>query len=175
MNKLIITSDDYKSHVAKICRDISIGSWRPDYIVGITRGGCLPAVMISQYFNVPCEMLKVSLREHIDTETNCWMSEDAFGYEKPRKNMLIVDDINDTGATINWIINDWKSSCFPANEDWETVWNNNVKFAVIVDNKSTGNRNANMCNVQMDFAGLIVNKSRDDIWIEFPYENWWAK
>jgi hypoxanthine phosphoribosyltransferase len=169
MKKQIITYPEYQSYISKICVDISASEWMPDYIVGITRGGSFPAVLISQYFNRPCEMLKVSLREHPSTECNAWMSEDAFGYEQPRKNILIVDDINDTGATINWIINDWQSSCLPNNNEWNNIWNHNVKFAVVANKEDSG------CCVKMDYVGFNISKDDRDIWIEFPYENWWVK
>jgi hypothetical protein len=32
---------------------------------------------------------------------------------------------------------------------------------------------ASKCNVAMDFCGEEINKAEDDIWIEFPYEEWW--
>lgn len=34
------------------------GVWKPDYIVGLTRGGLVPAVYLSHYLNVPMETLK---------------------------------------------------------------------------------------------------------------------
>jgi xanthine phosphoribosyltransferase len=175
MNKLIINDAEFKGLVAKICRDITLTNWRPDYVVGITRGGLLPAVMISQYFNIPCETLKISLRDGSEQESNLWMAEDAFGYNAAEvgdplcKNILVVDDINDQGSTLNWLMNDWPSGCLPHDERWEHVWNQNVKFAVIVDNLSS------KCNVKMDFVGMEVNKAERDVWIEFPYEEWWSK
>ena len=175
MNKLIINDAEFKGLVAKICRDITLTDWRPDYIVGLTRGGLLPAVMISQYFNIPCETLKISLRDGEECESNCWMAEDAFGYNAAEigdplcKNVLVVDDINDQGSTLNWLMNDWQGSCLPGDPRWEHVWNQNVKFAVIVDNLSS------KCNVGMDFVGMEVNKAENDVWIEFPYEEWWTK
>ena len=165
MNKLIINNTEYKGLVNDICRDIAIGNWTPDYIVGITRGGLLPAVMISHYLNIPMMSLDVSLRDGLECESNLWMAEDAFN----RKNILIVDDINDTGATLNWIMEDWPSGCFPSDSKWPAVWNNNVRFAVVVDNL------ASRCNVKMDYVGMEVNKAEKDVWIEFPYEEWWAK
>ena len=182
MNKRVIDYKEFTGLVAKICRDITNSSWRPDYVVGLTRGGCLPAVMISHYFDIPCEMLKVSLRDGDTAESNCWMAEDAFGYTGepvyydgdlgwvPKyKKILIVDDINDTGATLNWIINDWQSSCLPKDPRWQQVWNNNVRFAVIVDNL------ASECAATMDYVGFEVNKAENDIGIDFPYEDWWTK
>lgn len=169
MDKLIITNDDLRRIVSGICRSISTSNWRPDYIVGITRGGLVPAVMISHWFNVPMHTLNVSLRDSTTgPESNLWMAEDAFGYNSEPKNILIVDDINDSGATMNWIMDDWRASCFPQGERWDKTWNNNVRFAVLVDNSASD------CSVAMDYIGMSVNKAEKDVWIEFPYENWWA-
>jgi len=163
MNKHIINFNEFTVNVSKICR--SFGTWRPDYIVGLTRGGLLPAVMISHWLDVPMHSLNVSLRDHTASESNLWMADDAFA----GKQILIVDDINDSGATLNWIMDDWRSSCFPHDERWDMIWNNSVRFAVIVDNLASG------CNVKMDYVGFEVNKAENDVWIEFPYEDWWAK
>ena len=187
MKKRKISWDEFQSLVAKICRDIALSGWKPDYIVGITRGGLLPAAMISHYFNIPCETLKVSLRDHggeNPTESNLWMAEDALGYipedqrranggwkhlATKRKNILVVDDINDSGATINWILNDWPSSCFPDDEEWQDVWGDNVRFATVFDNLASN------AQVTMSYVGEEINKAECDIWIDFPFEDWWTK
>ena len=181
MNKLIIKPQEFRNLVNKICRDITVSGWRPDYVVGITRGGLFPAVMISHYFDVPMHALGVSLRDNNQgPESNLWMAEDAFGYDNNpettiksnadlKKKILIVDDINDSGATLNWIMEDWRSGCLPNATDWEYVWGNNVKFAVIVDNFASGFKR------EVDFCGMEVNKAEKDEWIEFPYEEWWTK
>jgi hypoxanthine phosphoribosyltransferase len=165
MNKKQIRWDEFQFQIGGICREISNSGWRPDLVVGLTRGGLLPAVMISHYFGVKMNSLDISLRDGGDTVSNPGLAEDAFD----GKNILVVDDINDTGATFNWLIQDWQDSCHPSNEVWNTVWNNNVKFAVVVDNLSS------KCNVAMDFWGIEVNKAENDVWIDFPYEDWWAK
>jgi hypoxanthine phosphoribosyltransferase len=194
MNKQPIAYNELTYLVSKICRNILISDWRPDYIVGITRGGLVPAVLISQYLNVPMHTLHVSLRDGSECESNLWMAEDALGPKSKHrmiesedigsildaasqlleegstyKNILIVDDINDTGATLDWIMKDWPSGCFPDDPAWDEVWNNNVKFAVLVDNL------ASKCSVKMDFVGIEVNKAEKDVWIDFPWEDWWTK
>ena len=184
LKKRQVSWEEYQGLVSKICRDITVSGWRPDYVVGITRGGLLPAKMISYYFDVPCETLKVSLRDHEQTESNTWMAEDAYGHlrseqdikdetdaaEDNCKKILIVDDINDTGATLNWIMKDWPESCFPEDAVWEDdIWNKNVKFAVIFDNLSS------KFQARIDFSGEEINKFENDVWIDFPYEDWWTK
>jgi hypoxanthine phosphoribosyltransferase len=165
MKKKILDHKDVQGLVSNVCREITINSWRPDYVVGLTRGGLIPAVMISQYLNVKMNSLDISLRDGGDCVTNCSMSEDAYNGKK----ILIVDDINDTGATFNWLIEDWKSSCLPFDPIWNTIWTNNVRFTVLVDNLSS------KCNVKMNYVGFEVNKSEQDVWIDFPWENWWTK
>jgi xanthine phosphoribosyltransferase len=165
VNKLIINNTEYKGLVNDICRNIALEDWTPDYIVGITRGGLLPAVMISQYFNIKMNSLDISLRDGGDCVSNLGMAEDAY----KGKNILIVDDINDTGATINWIMEDWPSSCFVGDSIWDEIWGSNVRFAVVVDNLASKSK------VKMNYVGMEVNKAENDVWIEFPYEEWWAK
>ena len=178
MNKLILDSEKFSNLVGNICRDIAVSNWRPDYIVGITRGGLLPAVMASHYFNAPMYTLGVSLRDNkgnIGPEHNCWMSEDAFGYDgdtydgdAPKstrgKNILIIDDINDTGATLDWIIEDWQGINLPNDTAWNDIWGNNVRFAVLFDNLSSE------FSRKVDYSAVEINKAEEDVWIVYPWE-----
>ena len=170
--------------VENACTNIALqmykDNWRPDYIVGITRGGNVPATILSNMLGVRGEALKVSLRDATgESESNCWMASDAFGYVDEedrattksrwdigkRKKILIVDDINDTGATFNWIKEDWQSSCLPDEESWKTVWHGNVRFATITDN------GASEFNGAVDYTVHEINKVEEDVWLVYPWEN----
>ena len=175
MNKIYYTWSDVEHHTQEILRQIHADGWRPDYVVGLTRGGLVPANLISQYLGCRMETLKVSLRDGSQQETNCWMAEDAFGYggddgypaDSLKKNILIVDDINDSGATLNWIREDWMSSCFSTSPVWDHIWGHNVRVAVLVDNDSSKSE------IPVSYSAVDLNKAEEDSWIVFPWEDWW--
>ena len=170
MNKIYYTWSDVEHHTQEILRQICSDSWRPDYVVGLTRGGLVPANLISQYLGCRMETLKVSLRDDTECESNLWMAEDAFGHEMDRpKNILIVDDINDTGATLNYIREDWPSGCFPDNPRWAEIWGSNVRVAVLVDNESSKSE------IPVSYSAVDINKAEQDSWIVFPWEEWWQR
>lgn len=145
-----------------IARQMSVHNWRPDYIVGITRGGLVPANLLSQYTDISMHTLGVSLRDSNSSESNLWMAEDAFAGKK----ILIVDDINDQGSTINWIKEDWASGCFPNDSKWNLVWGDNVRFAVLTHNLSSQFKDP-------DYYIWTVNKAEEDCWLVYPWEDFW--
>jgi hypoxanthine phosphoribosyltransferase len=163
-----------------VVKQISRDQWVPDYVVGITRGGLIPAVLLSNWFDCKMQTLKVSLRDDAECESNCWMAEEAVGYvpmeergesgttidPSYRKNILIVDDINDTGSTLNWIKQDWQSSVFPKNSAWDAVWDNNVRVAVLY------NKESSRSEINVRYSGTDITEDNDPGWIVFPWESW---
>lgn len=182
MKKVYVSWNDVQRQAQEIIRQMYLDNWQPDYIVGITRGGLVPANLISQYLDVTMYALQVRLRDGVDddTESNLWMAEDAFGYRHndqgqgysdsvERKNILIVDDINDSGATLNWIRQDWQKSCLPNDPAWAGIWGGNVRIATLYDNETSASE------VLVNYTAETVNKHNDPQWIVFPWEEWWKK
>ena len=164
MKKVYVSWNDVQRQVQEIIRQMYLDGFKPDYVVGITRGGLTPANLISQYLNVPMQTVKVSLRSDEDCESNLWMAEDAF----QGKNILIVDDINDSGATINWIRHDWQAIA-PDDPRWADIWGGNVRIACLYNNESSENE------IAVNYFAEEVNKFEDPQWIVFPWEEWWRK
>jgi len=157
MKKVYVSWNDVQRQVQELVRQMWQDRWVPEYVVGITRGGLTPANLISQYLGVPMETLKVSLRgEEPDCESNFWMAEDA---DRGRR-ILIVDDINDSGDTLNWIREDWGQS---------VRWGDSVRVAVLYDNEASDSIHT------PDYSAESINKAADPQWIVFPWEEWWRR
>jgi len=182
MKKLWYSWHDIERMCHSITNQMYADGWRPDYIVGITRGGNVPATILSNMLDIPADSLLVSFRNNGNesNESNCIMAEDAFGYgvvedgsansgytgsvPEKRKNILVIDDINDTGRTFKWIMKDWESNCLATNPAWKDIWNHNVRFAVLTENLSS----------EFDlvrYYATEVNKADDDVWVVYPWEN----
>lgn len=165
MKKQLVTWYDVEHQVQEILRQMQKDFWLPDYVVGITRGGLTPANLISQYLDVPMHTIKVSLRNHTNCESNSWLAKEAYDH----RDILIVDDINDSGATLNWIKQDWQNAHPDGHHKWADIWNMNVKIATLYDNESSKSE------LTVDYSAVTINKAEEDVWIDFPWESWWTR
>ena len=139
---------DIETMCMSIVKQMYIQNYMPDYIVGITRGGNIPATILSNMLDIPCEAIKVSFRNDDRVYKGHLLSQKIMD-----QNILIVDDINDTGATFKWIWNNWKLEKL-----------HKVKFASLTENLSSDFGN-------VDFHVHEVNKAEEDVWLVYPWEN----
>ena len=151
--------NDIELMCQSIIMDMYADNWRPDYIVGLTRGGNVPATIISNWTDISCHALKISFRDQTETESNCWMSEDAYNGKK----ILVIDDINDTGETLNHLQQDWQANCLPDDMKWDMIWGDSVRFATLTENLASSFG-------QVTYYSHEVNKAEDDVWLVYPWE-----
>lgn len=181
VKKKYYTWQDVESAADSIVAQLAKDEWCPEIIVGINRGGLPLALLLSHRLDVKMYTVDIQLRDgkENDCESNLWLAEWAFGYvqdedkdlyktrwdNNKRKKILIVDDINDTGATFDWLVKDWQSGCLP-NEQyaWDAVWTETTRFAVMTENLSS-----EFDKVRYNWDE--VNKAEDDQWLVWPWEN----
>ena len=115
-------------------------SYKPTHIVGIARGGLVPAVMLSHQLNLPMETLGVSFRDNKATHHTKF---------KPIKDAryLIVDDINDSGTTFKVVTDIFKNRR--------------------LDHRTAALINKEKSDFNVDFYGEMFYH---DDWINFPWE-----
>jgi len=72
-----------------------------DWIIGINRGGLIPSVLLSHRLGVPHGVYTVQSyngKEKKELKTDLYIS--MIGLIKPNHNILVVDDISDSGDSL---------------------------------------------------------------------------
>lgn len=142
--------DRFLAEIETLAGQIEQGDWKPDFIVGIGRGGLVPATFLSHRTGIA--MLS------IDYSSNVYDFADAklvllAATTRTGKRYLFVDDINDSGKTIGYI-----RETLATND----AVSDSVRFAVLIDNKSSPQR--------VDFSVVAIDRTVDKDWYVFPWE-----
>lgn len=146
--------ETFTAAIKDIANQVKTSGFDPDYLVGIVRGGCIPAVYLSHALSKPVNMVHWSSRDNLvgGNESNCWIPEDII----EGKRVLIVDDIVDGGDTITQILDDWSKSVR------DTLDMRNIRVASLVYNTDL--------TVKVDYYHTAVSRQSDQRWFVFDWE-----
>ena len=151
--KLWYPWDEMRRDVNTLCREIVLDKFDPKVIVGISRGGLLPGVMISHWLQKPFKPVKAALRDFPEWED--------YLPRKTDERVLIVDDICDSGETFQKIKEHIKGPRLNSPLELPV----DVRFAALWWN--------NECNFEPHYYAQECAKDSEGIWIHFPWEHWW--
>ena len=100
MEKLHYSFIDLQKDLNSIIQQMVVDGFKPDVIIGPGRGGFIPGVMLSHYFGAPFEGIRWQQRDGNikDDKTLKHIMQKHMG-----DNILVIDDINDTGTTLKSI------------------------------------------------------------------------
>ena len=109
-NKLIIDWKEYNLIVEKLALQINDSGFKPDLLIGIARGG-LPIIdVLSRIFKLKCAYLAVESYSGKGIEdqqgTLVFSREMSSTVQDMKGDILLCDDLSDTGVTLNKSI-DW--------------------------------------------------------------------
>ena len=153
MKKLWYPWDEMRRDVNTLCREIVLDKFDPCCIVGLSRGGLLPGVMMSHWLNKPFNPVKAALRDFPEWED--------YLPRKTDERVLIVDDICDSGETFTRMKNYIKGPRMNQPLELPTE----VRFASLWWN--------NECDFEPHYYAQECAKDTEGIWIHFPWEHWW--
>ena len=142
--------EHFLAPVQSLARTIEQARWSPEFVIGVGRGGLVPAVYLSHYFDLP--MLSIDHSSKLPGFAD-ELLEKIAGMSASGQRMLFVDDINDSGGTIRYICD--RLDEFGCNRD-------NVRIAVMINNASS--------SVTVDFWAEMIDRNDDKRWFVFPWE-----
>jgi len=149
-DKLYYTYDNLRQDVLRILKQMDEKQWRPDLVLGIARGGLVPANYFSQWLGIPLVSYHYALRDHKRMD----LFDNSLIKIVENKKVLIVDDICDEGHTLNGIAEMLEHhACSP-------------RFATL-------HHNIGQDVFEPHFAGTEINKTEKPVWIVYPWETWW--
>lgn len=136
---------DFEMDLSKLRNDIKNSGRKYDFIVGLSRGGLIPAVVLSHSLNIPMFPVEFSTRDSKFVAVDVLTLTRTWG-----KNVLIVEDIIDSGETMERLIPWFRNT-------------NKLDIATLIYN--------NEQSIVPTYYGQIISRSKDDKWYEF----WWEK
>lgn len=148
-----------------ICSDIEHDGYKPDCIIGLMRGGIIPARLFADYFDIPFEFyaLNVNLYKGIDCMNDkLWI--ESFHHTLADKRVLIVDDIWDSGRTMKGILDYLNPS--------EELRNNNPLYHDVPINDKTVIKTATLFlrENSADRPDYYCEIAPTNNWIIYPWE-----
>ncbi len=145
-----VHNDDFVADVRAVGEQIGRDNWVPDFVIGIGRGGLVPAVYISHQLN----LLMLSI-DHSSKVAG--FADELLGKVAEKSasgtRLLFVDDINDSGGTIEYIRR------LLADNGCDS---DNLRFAVVIDNSRS--------RVRVNYSAQTIDRNVDKRWFVFPWE-----
>lgn len=145
-----ISHDEFVEDVRAIAGKLAADDWQPDFLIGVGRGGLVPGAYLShasgmtllsvdyssQVFGFAGDLLRQLAEKSLDG-----------------KHLLIVDDINDSGSTIDQL----RKALAEAG-----AVEANIRVAVLLNNVRS--------MAKADYWAREVDRSTDKSWFVFPWE-----
>ena len=136
------TYDEYLADIRHLYDTIFRNKIQYDLIVGVQRGGLIPAVHLSNLMGVPMQTIQWSIKDNMREGSNSHL------ICNKEKNVLLVDDILDNGNTIYQL--------------QERYWK--MHTAVLIYNV------ANQYSIVPTYTGRTINRETAPEWIDFWWE-----
>ena len=143
--------EEFLAKVRQLSRKIQGGDWQPEFVIGVGRGGLVPAVYISHQLDLP--MLSIDHSSRLPGFADELLAKVA-AMSAAGTRLLFVDDINDSGGTITYIRDLLGGS---------GCADGNLRFAVLINNSRSA--------AQIDYWTDTIDREEDKRWFVFPWES----
>ncbi|HLY87617.1 MAG TPA: phosphoribosyltransferase family protein [Acetobacteraceae bacterium] len=145
-----IPQHEFVDAVHDLAGQLTQADWRPSFLIGIGRGGLVPAVFLSHAIGLP------TLSVDYSSQVPDFAAEPLLKLARRTQqgeHLLFVDDINDTGRTIVHL----RAVLAEAG-----AVQSNIRFATLIDNIRSLAR--------VEYAARVIDRAVTKDWFVFPWE-----
>ena len=158
MDKIFYDIKNIRKDCRKIVSELkTFKNFEPDVIIGIARGGAIPATYIAYMLNKPLLTLSIQTYDNMQKKDNInrysiYSNINNFILinNLKKKKLLFIDDIVDTGETLNYLKNSFKNK-----------EKKNLQFASLYISESTPEK---------FYPDIYLYIKLKDSWVIFPWE-----
>ena len=119
MDKLFIQSDELLKDSFNLAWQIYVSGYRPNYIIGVWRGGAPIGIAVQEFLDVlgvPSDHIAIRTSHYKgiddrDSQVQVYGLNYIIKQVESEDSLLIVDDVHDTGISIQKIILDLQTAC----------------------------------------------------------------
>ncbi|KAF2766478.1 PRTase-like protein [Teratosphaeria nubilosa] len=178
------------NQVHKLCQTSApklLETFTPNLMIAIGGGGYVPARILRSFLkkpgspNIPIQAIGLSLYESLGTDSQMeapgtrvtrtqWL--DLRSLEMANligKNVLIVDEVDDTRTTLEYAVKelekDVATAAKEAGREWETT-----KFSIFVLHNKDKTKKGSLPDHIMKEGRYLAAKTVGDVWICYPWE-----
>jgi uncharacterized protein len=145
-----VTYEAFLSDLQEIARQVEADSWKPDFLVGVGRGGLVPAAYLSHRLGITLLSVDHSSGDAAFADE---LLAKLAAKSREGSRILIVDDINDTGGTLFYLREVLaRHGCSEPH----------IRVAVLVNNLRS--------KARAEYAGTTIDRTADKRWFVFPWE-----
>ena len=119
MDKLFIQSEELLKDSFNLARQVYESGYRPSYIIGVWRGGAPIGIAVQEFLDVlgvPSDHIAIRTSHYKgiderDSQVQVYGLNYVIKKVESEDSLLIVDDVHDTGISIQKIILDLQTAC----------------------------------------------------------------
>lgn len=145
-----ISHEQFVADVKALAEQLAADHWAPDFLIGIGRGGLVPAVYLSHAVGLPTLSVDHSTQVH---EFAGAALERLAARTRAGERLLVVDDINDSGATIAKLRAMLAEAAADAGQ---------IRYATLLDNIRSVSA--------VDYRARTIDRAVTKDWFVFPWE-----
>lgn len=163
-DKIYIDYSTIKEDIETLSKKILNSKIKYDIILALSGGGLIPARLLRNYLEIPVLCLNIKLyndNNEINKKPKIiqWLDNETINTLK-NKNVLIVDDLDDTRSTLSYIVNFLKFGF----KKFVPLKYNNLGIAVIYNKIKTKFKSIDERHEYFKVIDIV------DKWIVFPWE-----